>query len=391
MKFAPLILKHLRKNWIRTLSTVLAMSVCILLFCTLQTVVEAVNFGLHAGNANRLVTRHYVSLVFNLPLNYKQKVEAVPGVKEVVMNWWFGGVYRDPKNFFANYATEPQAFLEIYPEIMLPPDQKEKWLHDRRGAIVGRKLAQRFGWKVGDQFELESTIPPYRVGHPFDFVVDGIYDTDQAKYPATDLNSMYFDYKYLYEATGRNLGIGWLVEKIDDPSHAGAISKTIDAEFENSDAATKTETEQAFLAGFVAMAGNLAFLLNGIGLAVAFTILLVTANTMSIAVRERQQEIGVLKTLGFSSGLVMTLILSEALLIGVLGGALGILISQGILRVLPQVPILGDIVAGFPNFGLSPQTTATGVGIALLLGLLAGFFPAVTGYRARITETLRQV
>lgn len=391
MKFAPLILKHLRKNWIRTLSTVLAMSVCILLFCTLQTVVEAVNFGLHAGNANRLVTRHYVSLVFNLPLNYKQKVEAVPGVKEVVMNWWFGGVYRDPKNFFANYATEPQAFLEIYPEIMLPADQKEKWLHDRRGAIVGRKLAQRFGWKVGDQFELESTIPPYRVGHPFDFVVDGIYDTDQAKYPATDLNSMYFDYKYLYEATGRNLGIGWLVEKIDDPSHAGAISKTIDSEFENSDAATKTETEQAFLAGFVAMAGNLAFLLNGIGLAVAFTILLVTANTMSIAVRERQQEIGVLKTLGFSSGLVMTLILTEALLIGVLGGALGILISQGIIKILPQVPMLGDIVAGFPNFGLSPQTTATGVGIALLLGLLAGFFPAVTGYRARITETLRQV
>jgi putative ABC transport system permease protein len=391
MKFAPLVLKHLRKNWIRTLSTVLAMSVCILLFCTLQTVVEAVNFGLHAGNANRLVTRHYVSLVFNLPLNYKQKVEAVPGVKEVVMNWWFGGIYRDPKNFFANMATEPQAFLEVYPEIMLPADQKEKWLHDRRGAIVGRKLAQRFGWKVGDQFELESTIPPYRVGHPFDFVVDGIYDTDQAKYPATDLNSMYFDYKYLYEATGRNLGIGWLVEKIDDPSHAGAISKTIDAQFENSDAATKTETEQAFLAGFVAMAGNLAFLLNGIGLAVAFTILLVTANTMSIAVRERQQEIGVLKTLGFSSGLVMTLILTEALLIGVLGGALGILISEGIIKILPQVPMLGDIVAGFPNFGLSPQTTATGVGIALLLGLLAGFFPAVTGYRARITETLRQV
>ena len=391
MKFAPLVLKHLRKNWIRTLSTVLAMSVCILLFCTLQAVVEAVNFGLHAGNANRLVTRHYVSLVFNLPLNYKQKVEAVPGVKEVVMNWWFGGIYRDPKNFFANMATEPQAFLEIYPEIMLPADQKEKWLHDRRGAIVGRKLAQRFDWKVGDQFELESTIPPYRVGHPFDFVVDGIYDTDQAKYPATDLNSMYFDYKYLYEATGRNLGIGWLVEKIDDPSHAGAISKTIDAQFENSDAATKTETEQAFLAGFVAMAGNLAFLLNGIGLAVAFTILLVTANTMSIAVRERQQEIGVLKTLGFSSGLVMTLILTEALLIGVLGGALGILISEGIIKILPQVPMLGDIVAGFPNFGLSPQTTATGVGIALLLGLLAGFFPAVTGYRARITETLRQV
>ncbi|MGA2902861.1 MAG: FtsX-like permease family protein [Candidatus Korobacteraceae bacterium] len=391
MKFAPLIFKHLRKNWIRTLSTVLALSVCILLFCTLQTVVEAVNFGLHAGNASRLVTRHYVSLVFNLPLNYKQRIEAIPGVKETVMNWWFGGIYRDPKNFFANFATEPQKFLDMYPEFMLFPDQKEKWLHDRRGCIIGRRLAQRFGWKVGDTFELESSIPPYRVGHPFDFVVDGIYDTDEAKYPATDLNSMYFDYKYLYEATGRNLGIGWLVEKIDDPQHAGAISRTIDAEFENSDTPTKTETEQAFMAGFIAMAGNLTLLLNGIGLAVAFTILLVTANTMSIAVRERQQEIGVLKTLGFSSGLILALILSEALLIGVMGGLVGILISVGILKVLPQLPMIGDILNGYPNFGLSPQTTAIGVGIALLLGLAAGFFPAMTGYRARITETLRQV
>ena len=391
MKFAPLVLKHLRKNWIRTLSTVLAMSVCIFLFCTLQTVVEAVNFGLHAGNASRLVTRHYVSLVFNLPLNYKQRVEAVPGVKEVVMNWWFGGINRDQKNFFANIATEPQGLLDVYPEIMVPPEQREKWLHDRRGCIIGRKLAQRFGWKLGDTFELESSIPPYRVGHPFDFVVDGIYDTDQAKYPGTDLNSMYFDYKYLYEATGRNLGIGWLVEKIDDPSHAGAISKAIDTQFENSDTPTKTETEQAFVAGFVAMAGNLALLLNGIGLAVAFTILLVTANTMSIAVRERQQEIAVLKTLGFSSGLVMTLILSESLLIGALGGAVGIVISTAILKVLPEVPMIGDILAQYPNFGLSPSTTAFGVAIALLLGLLAGFVPAMTGYRARITETLRQV
>ena len=391
MKYAPLVLKHLRRNWIRTLSTVLAMSVCILLFCTLQTVVEAVNFGLHAGNADRLVTRHYVSLVFNLPIYYEQKVAAVPGVEGVVANAWFGGIYRDPKNFFANFATEPQKFLDIFPEIMLPADQKDKWLHDRRGCIIGRKLAQRFGWKLGDSFELESSIPPYRVGRPFDFVVDGIYDTDEKRYPGTDLNSMYFDYKYLYEATSQRIGIGWLTEKIDDPKHAGAISKAIDAQFENSDRPTKTETEQAFLAGFVAMAGNLAFMLNGIGLAVAFTILLVTANTMSIAVRERQQEIGVLKTLGFSSGLVMTLILSEALLIGVMGGLLGIGISVAILKILPQVPFIGDVLAGYPNFGLSPQTTAFGVGIALLLGLLAGFFPAMTGYRARITEVLRQV
>jgi putative ABC transport system permease protein len=391
MKYAALILKHLRKNWIRTLSTVLAMSVCIFLFCTLQTVVEAVNFGLHSGNAGRLVTRHYVSLVYNLPMTYKARVAAIPGVKTVVMNSWFGGIYRDPKNFFANFATEAEPFLEIYPEIMVPPDQKERWLRDMRGCIIGRKLAERFGWKVGDTFQLESSIPPYRIGHPFEFVVDGIYDTDQAKYPATDLNSMYFHFNYLYESTGRRISPGWLTESIDDPKHAGSISKAIDAEFENTDTPTKTETEQAFLAGFVAMAGNLALLLNGIGLAVAFTILLVTANTMSIAVRERQQEIAVLKTLGFSSKLVMTLIMGEALLIGAMGGLVGILLSGAILKVLPNLPMIGAVVAGFPNFGLSPQTTAIGIAVALVLGLAAGFLPAMTGYRSRIAESLRQI
>jgi putative ABC transport system permease protein len=391
MKFAPLILKHLRKNWLRTLSTVLAMSVCIFLFCTLRTVVEAVEFGLHAGNAGRLVTRHYVSLVFPLPQNYEARVAAMPGVVEVSKMAWFGGVYRDPKNFFANFGVEPKNFLDIYPEIMLPADQKEKWLGDVRGAIVGRKLAQKFGWKVGDVIPLESTIPPYRIGHPFEFVVDGIYDTDERKYPGTDLNSFYFHYKYLYEATGQRIGIGYLTMKIDDPKNAGTISKAIDAEFENSDNPTKTETEQAFFAGFVAMAGNLALLLNGIGLAVAFTILLVTANTMSIAVRERRQEIAVLKTLGFSSMLVMTLIISEALLIGAAGGALGLLMSALLLKVLPSAPMIGDIVAGYPNFGLTPRTAAFGIGVAALLGLTSGFFPALSGYRSRIAEALRQI
>src|SRR5271157_1436598 len=388
MKYAPLVLKHLRKNWIRTLSTVLAMAVCIFLFCTLQTVVEAVNFGLHAGNSSRLVTRHYVSLVYNLPMTYKARVAAIPGVTNTVTNAWFGGIYRDPKNFFANYATEPEVFLQIYPEVILPEDQKEKWFHDQRGCIIGRKLAEKWGWKVGDTFELESSIPPYRIGHPFEFVVDGIYDTNS---PAFDVNSMYFNYKYLYEATGRQIGIGWLTESIDDPEHAGSISKAIDAEFENTDAPTKTETEQAFLAGFVAMAGNLALLLNGIGLAVAFTILLVTANTMSIAVRERQQEIGVLKTLGFPSGLVMALILVEALLLGLMGGALGLVFASGAIRILPSLPYVGDVVRQFPGLGLSPKIVSYGLGVALLLGLMAGFIPALLAYRARITEVLRQV
>jgi putative ABC transport system permease protein len=391
MKYAPLILKHLRKNWIRTLSTVFAMSVCILLFCILQTVIAAVNFGLTAGNTNRLVTRHYVSLANNLPINYKQKIAAIPGVKDTTIVTWFGGIYRDPKNFFANLAVEPEAFLRIYPEIMLPPDQKEKWLGDVRGCIIGRKLAERFNWKLGDSFQLESFIPPYRVGKPFEFVVDGIFDTDEKRYPGTDLNSMYFNYKYLYEATGQRVGIGTLTELIDDPKQAGTISKRIDENFDNSDTPTKTETEQAFRAGFVAMAGNLALLLNVIGLAVAFTILLVTANTMSIVVRERRREIAVLKTLGFSSGLVLTLILSEALLLGAMGGLIGIALSRIGLAVLIRLPFIGDVLQAFPGIGLSPQIISFGLGIALLLGLMAGFFPAMMAYRSRITEALRQV
>ncbi len=393
MKFAPLILKHLRKNWIRTLSTVLAMAVCIFLICTLQTVVDAVNYGLHLGNASRLVTRHYVSLVFNLPNSYKNKIAAIPGVQNTTIVNWFGGIYRgDLKYFFANMAVEPEPFLQIYPEIMLPEDQKQAWFHDGRGCIVGRRLADKWGWKVGDHFELESFIPPYRVGKPFDFVIDGIYDTDLAKYPGTDLDSMYFNYKYLYEATGQKAGVGTITSLIDDPKNAGRISKAIDAEFENSDTQTKTETEQAFRASFIAMAGNLALLLNGIGLAVAFTILLVTANTMSIAVRERQQEIGVLKTLGFSSGLVMSLILIEALLLGVMGGALGLLMASGAIMALPNIPFgVGDVVRQFPGLGLSTKIVTYGLGTALLLGLLAGFVPALLAYRARITEVLRQV
>jgi putative ABC transport system permease protein len=392
MKFAPLILKHLRRNWLRTLSTVLAMAVCIFLICTLQTVVDAVNYGLHLGNASRLVTRHYVSLVFNLPNSYKNKIAAIPGVQNTTIVNWFGGMYRgDMKYFFPNMAVEPEAFLQIYPEIMLPEDQKQAWFHDGRGCIIGRRLAEKWSWKVGDHFQLESFIPPYRVGKPFDFIVDGIYDTDTVKYPGTDLSAMYFNYKYLYEATGQRAGIGTLTLLIDDPKNAGRISKTIDAEFENSDVQTKTETEQAFRASFIAMAGNLALLLNGIGLAVAFTILLVTANTMSIAVRERQQEIGVLKTLGFPSGLVMALILIEAQLLGLMGGALGLIFAGGAIHALPNVPFIGDVVRQFPGLGLSPKIVSYGLGAALLLGLLAGLVPALLAYRARITEVLRQV
>jgi putative ABC transport system permease protein len=409
MRFLPYLLKHLRRNWFRTTLTVLAMALCIFLFCTLQSVLAEIN-GLLAGtSAKRLVTRHSVSIVFNLPLAYGGRIQSVPGVKRVATVAWFGGslpakkeekktdeesTTTDFSNFFPNLAVEPEPFLAMYPEYQLPPDQYQAFLQDLRGCLIGRKLADRFGWKVGDTFYLESFIPPYRKRDgPFEFVVEGIFDTDPVRYPGTDTNIMLFNYKYLYEATGQRIGAGTYYVEIADPEQAGAVSKAIDALFENSDAQTHTETEKAFAASFVAMAGNLTLLLNGIGIAVTFTILLVVANTMSIAVRERRKEIGVLKTLGFTSSQVMGLVVAESVLIGVLGGGLGIGASQGLMWVLTHTPGVQDALAGIglSELSLRPLVAALGFGNAVFLGFAAGFVPALSAYRARITDMLRTV
>ncbi len=409
MRFLPFILKHLRRNWIRTASTVVAMAVCIFLFCTLQSVLAAVNSLLEASSANRLVTRHAVSLVFNLPLAYGSRIQSIPGVKRVAINSWFGGSLpakkegkseegssstTDWSNFFPNMAVEAEPFLAMYPEYELPPDQYQAFLQDMRGCVIGRKLANKFGWKLGDTFFLESFIPPYRKPDgPFEFVVRGIFDSDPAKYPGTDTGIMYFHHKYLYESTGREVGAGTYWVEIENPDQAGTVGSAIDALFENSDAQTRTETEKAFAAGFISMAGNLALLLNGIGLAVSFTILFVTANTMSMAVRERRTEIAVLKTLGFSSGRVMGLVVAEALLLGVLGGALGIGGSQGIMWLLTHAPGIKDALAGIglTDLRLQPFVAVLGFAVALFLGFAAGFVPALGAYRARITDMLRTV
>jgi putative ABC transport system permease protein len=409
MKYVPYILKHLRKNWIRTGSTVLAMAVCIFLFCTLRSVLAAVDSLLEGRSANRLVTRHAVSLVFNLPLSYENRIAAVPGVKRVAVTSWFGGTLpakregkatdessgagTDWSNFFQNWAVEPEPFLAMYPEYVLPHEQYRAFLEDQRGCLIGRKIADKFGWKLGDTFHLESFIAPYRKADgAFEFVVRGIFDGDP-RHPNADLNNMYFQYKYLYEATGRRLGAGTYYTEIDDPDHAGVVSKAIDELFTNSDAQTHTETEKAFQAGFISMAGNLALLLNTIGLAVAFTILLVTANTMSMAIRERRTEIGVLKALGFSSAQVMGLVVAEAVLLGVFGGVLGIGASQALMWTLTHAHAVKDMLAGIglTELHLRPLVAGLGFAVALGLGFAAGFVPALNAYRSRITDMLRTV
>ncbi len=392
MRFLPYIAKHLRRNWIRTASTVVAMSVCIFLFCTLETLVSAISWNLKSASASRLITRHSVSLVFNLPPAYRDRLAHVPGVKAVAGYNWFGGVIGlppDPKKFFPNFAIQAEDYFPMNPEYILTAEEKAAFMADRRGCIIGPDLVEKFGWKVGDIVQLTSMIPVYKIGKPFELAIRGVYHVDQARFPGTTANVLFFHYEYLNEAIGGKAGIGMYKLLIEDPSQAGAISHTIDEMFENADPPTRTETEAAFRAGFISMAGNLAVLLRSIGLAVCFTILLVTANTMSMAVRDRQTEIAVLKTLGFPSRLVMTLILGEGLALGVLGGGLGILLSRLAIKALPKVPLVGDAVAGFPNLGLTPAVGALGMSLALLLGFAAGLLPAMGAYRSRIADTLR--
>ena len=391
MRFFPYILKHLRYNWFRTALTVLAMALCIFLFCVLETAIDAINASTESASDKRLITRNAVSLVFNLPIYYGGRIAAVPGVRRIAGANWFGGIYQDRKNFFANFAIDAEPYLAIYPEYILPPDQKDAFLRDPRGCVVGRELADRFGWKVGDVFQMESTIPPYRVGRPFEFVVRGIYDSDEARYPGTNLQQMFFHFRYLYESTGRRVGKGSFVVEIDDPARAGTVSREVDALFENSSSQTKTETEAAFRASFIALIGNISLLLRVIGLATTFTILLVTANTMSMAVRERRKEIATLKTLGFTSGKVMGLVLGEAVILGVLGGGLGLLFGDRFIHLLPKIPMVGDIFRGVGDRGLSLELGALAFGLAVALGAAAGLLPAVFAYRERITTALRQL
>lgn len=413
MKFLPYLLKHLRRNWFRTTLTVLAMAMCIFLFCTLQSVLAQIDTMLDSSNARRLVTRNSVSLVFDVPLAYEARIQSVAGVKRVAINNWFGGslpakkegksdaaqgsepeATTDWSNYFPNMAVEIEPFFAMFPEYEMPKEQYQAFASDLRGAAIGRKLADKYGWKLGDHFFLESFIPAHRKPDgPFEFVVSAIFDADPVRYPGTDTNVMYFHQKYLYEATGRQLQAGTYYVEIDDPDKAGEVAAAIDRLFENSDSQTRTETEKAFAAGFVSMAGNLALLLNGIGLAVTFTILLVVANTMSIAVRERRKEIGVLKTLGFTSGRVMGLVVAESLLIAVIGGMLGIASSRGIMWLLTHAPGVKDALAGIglSEVALQPAVAALGLAVAVVLGLAAGLVPALSAYRARITDMLRTV
>jgi putative ABC transport system permease protein len=382
MKYLALLWSNLKRKKLRTVLTVLSIFVAFLLFGILCTIREAFTAGVNLADADRLLVRHKVSLILSMPESYTRRIEQVDGVDFAVHMSWFGGIYQDPKNFFANFPTTPETFLKMYPEFILPEDQKAAWLNTRTGCIVGRTLADRFGWKVGDRIPLMSPIWPNKDGTAWEFDVVGIFDGAKK---GTDTSGMYFRYDYFDEARARGEGeVGWYLVRVTDANRAGEVAAAIDAEFANSPYETKTEPEGAFMQGFAQQIGNIGAMLIAILSAVFFTIILVAGNTMAQSVRERTEEIGVLKALGFSNRLVLGLVLAESCTIACVGGLLGLAAAWLFAAGGSPSP---DMI---PIFYFPMDDLLIGVALVAGLGLAAGILPAMQAMRLQVAVALRR-
>ena len=381
MKYLHLLWRNLFRRKVRTIFTFLSIVVAFLLFGLLMAIRHGFDYGVQIAGESRLLTVHKVSIIQLLPVRYGNQIATTDGVGAVTHQTWFGGVYQDPRNFFAQIAVEPEPFLEIYPEIVLTPEERARWLATRPGAIAGRKLAERFDWQVGDVIPIQPTFwRPVEGRETYEFELVGIYD---GATPDVDVSSFYFRYDYLMERVGDIGQVGWYVVDIEDPERADQVAQTIDGQFANSPAETKTTTERAFMRSFAEQVGNTGAILVAIVGIVFFVILLIAGNTMAQSVRERTSELGVLKTVGFTDGAVLALVLAEAVLLAGAGGAVGLGLS---LLVVPGLEPL--LVAFLPVFYVPPAALALGIGLALLLGLASGGLPAWSARRLQITEAL---
>lgn len=379
MKFWTLLRANLGRHKRRTLLTIASVSLALFLFASLRSVVTTLGAAAQFGSARRLVTMNSTGFVLPLPEAYANRLSAVSGVQKVTWANWFGGRYGDGKRFFASFAVDAKTYLDIYPEMSVPVDQKEAFLQDKGGALIGVRLVNLFGWKIGQNVTLQGTIYP----GDWTFTVRGIYTpTDKS----INDDAMMFHYQYLDERNGRKGNVGWYIEEIDRPDNAAQIAKTIDDMFRSSPAPTKTGTEQAFNASFATMWGNIGLLMNTIGLAVVFAILLVTANAMMMSARERTRELAVLKTIGYSDRLLFGLVLAEAGIITVTGAVVGL----GAAKLLYKSTNFN--AAGFlPGFDVTWATLATGGVIALVLMLASGIIPAMQAARLPVVSALRNV
>lgn len=381
MNFLWVVLANFRRHKLRVALTLLSIAAAFVLFAYLAAISRAFNFA-NVARADRLVVRHRNSIMNLLPANYEAELEKFPGVKEVMNETWFGGVYQEPKNLFPQTPVDPEELFALYPEFVLPPAQKEAWLRTRTGAIVGRKTAERFGFKVGDRIPLQATIWPPRVGTMWEFDLVGIYDGAEQ---GTDTSIFFFRHDYFEENRRYGQGtIGWFVLKIADPSKGAELARAIDLRFANSPAQTRSETELSFIKSIADSVGDLGVITTTVLTMVFFTILLVAGNTMAQAVRERTQEIGVLKALGFTDVTILSLVLFESVIIAAIGGGVGLALGvAGVRR--------GDPTGGaLPIFYISPTDVMMGVVYLILLGFLAGILPAFQAMRISTVNALRK-
>lgn len=383
MRFLPLIWSNLMRKKLRTFLTLLSITVAFVLFGYLAAIRVGFNAGVEVAGADRLITRHRVSITELLPVSYRERLLAVPGVEAVVFQTWFGGVYQDPRNFFPQMPVDPEPFLRMFPEYVLPEDQRLAWLRTRTGAIVGRATARRFGWQVGDRIPILSQIWTTKTGSAlWEFDLVGIYDGTG---PGVDTTTLFFRHDYFEENRAFGAGlVGWYTVRVSNPEQAPAVARAVDREFANSAAETKTETEKAFLTGFAQQIGDIGAILKAILSAVFFTILLVAGNTMAQAVRERTGEIGALKALGFTHQQVLGLVLAESCCLALAGGGAGLALAAALIAA-------GDPTRGaLPVFYFPVRDAVLGVGLAAALGVVSGAFPAWQAGRLRIAEALRR-
>jgi putative ABC transport system permease protein len=384
MILPKMIMKNAFRRRVRTILTITAMGIAILAFGLLRTVLTAWYSAVDASSASRLVTRSSVSIIFPLPLAYHEKIGHVSGVSRVSYGSWFGGVYISEKNFFANFAVEPASYLDLYPEFVVPQGQKADFLRDRRGFIAGKKLADRFGWRLGDIVTLRGTIYP----GDWDFVLRGIYP---GRNRTGDETQCFFHWDYLNEGVRKAYPamadeVGFFMIGVKDPNLSAEVAREIDAMFANSRAETLTESERAFIMGFISMSEAIVMVIRIVSLLVIVIILAVVANTMAMTTRERIGEYAVLKTLGYTGSHIGVIIMGEALLIALSGCLLGIAMTFPVVRFFTT-----ELGQYFPVFFVEPLTIWLDFGVATLVGAAAAVIPTRQAVRIRIADGLRRI
>ena len=385
MKYLPLVWRNLMRRKIRTIFTVLSILIAFVLFGVLMAIRAAFTMGVDVAGADRLMAIHKVSLIQPLPRSYLERIRATEGVTDVSHANWFGAYYQEPTNFIQNMAVDPESWLRMYQEFEVPDDQKKRWIGNRGGAVIGADLARKWGWKIGDRVPLISPIYRKPDGSPWDFTIDAIYDSAK---PGVDKTQFFFHYEYLNQTLGsssfmRDL-VGWYVIRVADPSTSDQLARKIDGMFANSPAETKTATEKAFVSDFAKQIGDIGAIMMAIAAIVMFFILFVAGNAMAQSIRERTNELGVLKTVGFGDGRILALVLLESGIIAVVGGGIGLALAWAIIA-------QGDPTNGMlPIFHFPTRDLILGVVLVLGLGIGTGLLPAYQAGRLKIVDALRR-